>query len=1093
MTEIIETDLDLCTGCNRCVRDCPMEMANITYQDKDGNIKVKVDNTKCISCGRCLTACHHNARHYKDDIKLFLSDLKGGVPISLIVAPSVRTNIPEYKKLFSYFKKLGVKQIYDVSLGADICIWGHVMHIREKGAAPMITQPCPVIVTYCQIYRHDLLPLLSPIQSPMACAALYMKKYKGINDRIAALSPCVAKKNEFRETNLADYNITFSSLSEYLEKNNIALPEEKTEFDNIESGLGTLFPMPGGLKENIKYFFGEDLYISKAEGFEVFERLNTYSETQKEFLPELYDVLNCHEGCNEGPASLHNENIFEIEKVMEDKKRSIIENQKGKKEHFESLIDSFNKELELKDFIREYQITKNEFPQINDDDILNAFTLLGKNTEELQNINCGACGSDTCHNMARKIALGVNIPLNCMVKNMDSAKEEHVLNIGMLEQFETIWKNVESGIAVVDAENYKVLDVNPAAERMFGSTRDNMLDRTCQSVFCPATECRCRSLPPDQGIGRSEREFRKIDGTVIPIIKSVARIHYKNRPAFLESFTDISYLREAEQQKHMLEIAEQASKAKSSFLANMSHEIRTPMNAIIGMTSIGMSAEEIDRKNYCFDRIDDASKHLLGIINDILDMSKIEAGKFELSPTEFNFEKMLKRVVNVNNIRVTEKKQNFTIHIDNKIPKTLYGDEQRLAQVITNLVGNAVKFTPEGGFIRIKTNYFGEEDGLCIIKISVTDSGIGISPEQQNNLFKSFQQAESSTARKFGGTGLGLAISKNIVEMMGGGIWIESELGKGATFAFTIKAKRVEDKQKDLPNWSNARFLVVDDDQATREYFIEIMQGFGTSCDTASSGEEALRLIVRNDPYDIYFVDWRLPGIDGMELTETLKAQKAGSKKAAVVMMSAVEWNVIEEEAKKVGVDKFLNKPLFPSAIANIINECLGMNLQQAEKAQQTSLDFTGYRILLAEDVDINREILYTLLEPTHLGIDSAENGIEAVRMFIAAPEKYGMIFMDVQMPEMDGHEATRRIRAFEAEQRANAKNVPEHPSELELAEHSPQQLERPKGIPIVAMTANVFREDIEKCIESGMNDHVGKPLNLDEVTAKLVKYLRLF
>ncbi|MCL1906079.1 MAG: response regulator, partial [Clostridiales bacterium] len=512
--------------------------------------------------------------------------------------------------------------------------------------------------------------------------------------------------------------------------------------------------------------------------------------------------------------------------------------------------------------------------------------------------------------------------------------------------------------------------------------------------------------------------------------------------------------------------AEAASRAKSAFLANMSHEIRTPMNAIIGMITIGKASADKERKDYCFTKIEDASQHLLGVINDILDMSKIEANKFELSSAEFNFEKMLQRVVNVVNFRVDEKSQKLKVHIDRAMPKNMISDDQRLAQVITNLVGNAVKFTPENGSISVEAQFLGEEDGLCTIKISVTDTGIGLSPEQQSRLFQSFQQAESSTARKFGGTGLGLSISKSIVEMMGGRIWVESELGKGATFAFTVQAERVSDDKAAPPeaevNWGSVRILAVDDDPDILMYFREILQSLGSYCDTASSGEEALVAVEQNGPYDIYFVDWKMPVIGGIELTKKLKdISFAASGNSSVVLISAGDWSMIEEDAKDAGVDKFLSKPVFPSDIADVISECVGVHHKQTEEKQtEVAGIFAGRHILLAEDVEVNREIVLVLLEPTEIKIDCAENGAEAVRMFKEAPDEYDAILMDVQMPEMDGYEATRLIRGMD----------------------TPWAGE----IPIIAMTANVFREDIEKCLDAGMNSHLGKPLDFEEVLDKL-------
>ena len=385
-----------------------------------------------------------------------------------------------------------------------------------------------------------------------------------------------------------------------------------------------------------------------------------------------------------------------------------------------------------------------------------------------------------------------------------------------------------------------------------------------------------------------------------------------------------------------LENAVLASRAKSDFLSNMSHEIRTPMNAIIGMTNIAEKTEAVERKNHCLKKIKDASMHLLGVINDILDMAKIEAGKLELSPVTFSFDRMLQKVTTISNFLVDEKKQYFHMEVDRNIPDALVGDDQRMTQIMTNLLSNAVKFTPEHGEILLSLALQSMEGDDCVLRIFVKDSGIGISSEQQKRLFQSFEQAEGGTSRKFGGTGLGLAISKRIVELMGGEIWIESELGQGAAFFFTVRVKR---------------------------------------------GQPA--------PFD----------------------EVAGGEGA-------------EDEMEQ----------------------------------------FDGCCILLAEDIEINREIVLALLKPANLDIDCAENGAVAVRLFKENPDRYDMIFMDVQMPEMDGYEATRQIRALD--------------------------LPKAGSVPIIAMTANVFREDVERCLAAGMNDHVGKPLDFEEVIHHMRRFL---
>ena len=546
-----------------------------------------------------------------------------------------------------------------------------------------------------------------------------------------------------------------------------------------------------------------------------------------------------------------------------------------------------------------------------------------------------------------------------------------------------------------------------------------------------------------------------------------------------------------------------ANRAKSQFLSNMSHEIRTPINAIVGMTTIGKSASSIEKKDYAFEKIEIASTHLLGIINDVLDMSKIESNKFDLSNVEFNFEMMIKKVVNVITFRVNEKGLTFKLKLDPNIPQKLIGDDQRLAQVITNLLSNAVKFTPESGFVSLYAQLIEDENNSCKIQVKVTDSGIGISPEQQKRLFQSFIQAENDTTRKFGGTGLGLAISKHIVELMNGDIWIESALGEGATFTFTVKLECVAEKESQpvfIERTGNVKMLVVDDDPDTLEFFEVLARRMNISCDTASDAQEALRLINNDVKYAICFIDQRMPEIDGIALSRTIASSQ--KKKPVIIIISAYDWNSIEQDAKAAGVNGFMPKPLFSSDVVECINSYIGSmsstefdsdapstNLQgEVSGVHEHTESFQGHRILLTEDVEINREIVLTLLEPTKLEIDCAVNGEEAVRLFSEAPEQYDMVFMDMQMPIMDGLEATRRIRAKEDEWNSSSL-ASKFPSDLRSAETSGTTLR--KHIPIIAMTANVFKDDIERCLEAGMNDHIGKPIDYIELLTKLKIYLQ--
>ena len=520
-------------------------------------------------------------------------------------------------------------------------------------------------------------------------------------------------------------------------------------------------------------------------------------------------------------------------------------------------------------------------------------------------------------------------------ENYERARLQKYLDLLLSTSPDIILVFDREGKAVLASEAYVSRCERPSVDDVRGKTFEDLFARITSEEFIKNMDSLIRvaldSNSPmkteqciDFGGGEKARDYNIY---VTPMMNGC-----ETAMGALLSFHDTTEIRQAQREaEQALALAEQSTKAKSEFLARMSHEIRTPMNAIIGMTAIGKSAKHIGKKDDSLQRIDDASKHLLGIINDILDMSKIEANKFELSCSAFNFRSMIANVSSIINMRVAEKKQNFIVDIDNDIPGVLFADEQHLAQVITNLLANSVKFTPEYGEIALIAKRIDSSDSFCKIRVLVKDSGIGITEEQQRNLFTPFEQADGSISRRFGGTGLGLSISKRIVELMDGRIWVESAPGKGASFIFEVTV---------------------------------------------------------------------------------------------------------------------------------LLAECSVEACEAITEMQDVNGIFKGNRILVAEDVDINRDIISSILEETGIEIDFAVNGAEAVKRFESAESEYELILMDIHMPEMDGYEATGRIRSSNRE------------------------------IPIIAMTADVFKEDIERCLNVGMNGHLGKPINIAEVISTVRAFL---
>lgn len=426
MNSIIITDPAKCEGCNRCVRVCPVSEANIAYLDHN-QIKVRIDENKCIACGACLDVCQHNARDFDDDTERFFADLQSGVSISLIVAPAFRANFEDASSILAWLKSLGVSAVVDVSLGADICTWAHIRYIEKNAPHTLITQPCPAIVRYISKYRPALLDKLSPVHSPMLCTAVFMKKTLGIKTRIAALSPCIAKKHEFSETGLVHYNVTFKNLIDYIQKHSIHIPQAEFAFDHVDASMGRIYSMPGGLKENVEFYLGKTLRVDKSEGQStVYRHIDLMENEAAGNLPALFDVLNCPEGCNAGTGCDHGSSLFRINRVMEEQRSAAMQNsQPSRQDAMTALFSLFDKRLSLADFIRSYKPQAVEPLRYTEGDVEAAYLALGKTTEEQRTHNCYACGCETCRDMAEQIAKGINVSENCMEKTRHDILLEH--------------------------------------------------------------------------------------------------------------------------------------------------------------------------------------------------------------------------------------------------------------------------------------------------------------------------------------------------------------------------------------------------------------------------------------------------------------------------------------------------------------------------------------------------------------------------------------------------------------------------------------------------------------------------------------------
>ena len=517
-------------------------------------------------------------------------------------------------------------------------------------------------------------------------------------------------------------------------------------------------------------------------------------------------------------------------------------------------------------------------------------------------------------------------------------------------------------------------------------------------------------------------------------------------------------------------VAQKANDAKRDFLSRMSHEIRTPMNAIIGMSAVAFNyLDDKKRTADCLRKITFSSKHLLMLLNDVLDMSKIENGKLNIRQELFDLKNLVTSLADINYGIATAKGLAFEIVISGFKDELLLGDSMRVNQILLNLLSNAIKFTPKGGSVRLEIRMLRSASDKIWLRFIVKDSGIGMKKEFLEHLYEPFEQADNGIARKYGGTGLGMAITKNLVAIMDGTIEVESQEGAGTTFMVDLPFGVSKVDKKTAAEMEEMRVLVVDDDNDTCEHAVVLLKGMGVNVDWALNGFEAIekvRSACEDDGrcYDVCFIDWCMPELDGIETARRMRRYVGPD--VLIIIISAYDWSGIEEQAKAAGVNAFIAKPFFASNLYNtLLTVSRKPELGFSAVGNKETYDFGGKKVLLVEDNELNMEIASELLKFVNLQVEHAENGKVAVDIFRNSKEKeYALIFMDIQMPLMNGYDAARCIRSSE------------HPAA--------------GTIPIIAMTANAFNDDVQAAFDAGMNGHLAKPIDVEVLYKTIARYI---